>query len=169
MIPPVGLQDGDRGGKAVSENVPYNSVNVPVFRNAPLYGSLAVSGGFIYGMTGAGGTGSAGTIYRMALDGTAFTVLHSFNFGDPNDGNGPDGGVTVVGSNLYGMAAGGGAGDNGIIFRIGTDGTAFTILHSFAGSPTDGNGPQGNGLVLDASGTTLVDMVRSVSASCACA
>lgn len=41
-------------------------------------GPLVISAGFIFGSLGRGGAGSGGGIYRMAIDGNGFTVLHEF-------------------------------------------------------------------------------------------
>jgi len=78
------------------------------------------------------------------------TTLHSFN---PNiDGAQPVSGVVLAGSTLYGTAS---EGSYGNVFSLKTDGTGFTVLHSFSGS--DGAGPKG-GLLLSGNslfGTTL--------------
>jgi len=47
---------------------------------------------------------------------------------------------------LYGTANGGGSSGNGTVFKLNTDGTAFTTLHSFSGS-NDGAIPEA-GLIL---------------------
>jgi uncharacterized repeat protein (TIGR03803 family) len=102
-----------------------------------------VSGGVIYGMTGEGGNAPGfGVIFKMNTDGTGFTVLHSFTFGT-GDGYDPSGGLTLVGNTLYGMTDQGGTRGIGTIFRINTDGTGYSQMHSFAGSPGDGAQPVG--------------------------
>jgi len=53
------------------------------------------------------------------------------------------------------MTPGGGDSDYGVIFSIGTDGSAFTLLHEFAGGPDDGLLPRGS---LTLSGSTLYGM-----------
>src|SRR4051812_36678500 len=63
----------------------------------------------------------------MAQDGTGLTVLH--NSGTfLGDGSHPDGSLTVSGSTLYGMASGSSGGR--VIFRVGTDGSGYTLLHT---------------------------------------
>jgi len=88
-----------------------------------------------------------------------FTVLKSFNSNINTTGyhawgmpvQGPDG-------TLYGVTTDGGAGASGVVFRILTNGTAFTVIKSFPlveaakGTNTDGATPHA-GLVL--SGSTL--------------
>lgn len=79
----------------------------------------------------------------------AFTNLISFTGG--SDGGNPMGGLVLSGSTLYGTANGGGDSGNGTVFALNTDGTSFTILHTFMDS-ADGAFPYA-GLIL--SGDTL--------------
>ncbi len=114
------------------------------------YGAVTVSGSTIYGLTRFGGTSARGTIFSMNLDGSGFQLLHSFT-GDQDDGAGPQGSLTLVGSTLYGLTNGGGVNGEGTVFSINTDGSGFTLLHSFA--PFDDSGESvepigGNGLTL---------------------
>jgi len=88
------------------------------------------------------------------------TILHSFT-GAP-DGSVPRGSLTLGGSNiLYGMTRSGGdqSGAPGAIFRINTDGTSYSLLHSFgtgtSGYQFDGQLPSGS---LTLSGSTLYGM-----------
>ncbi len=119
---------------------------------------LILSGNTLYGTTAIGGPGSnKGTVFRVNTDGTGFTNLHSFT-GGPDGGN-PEAELILSGNTLYGTARSGGSGNSGTVFAVNTDGTGFTILHSFtatSGSPTyintDGASPSG-GLIL--SGSTL--------------
>src|SRR5688572_29674335 len=83
-------------------------------------------------MTIAGGDGPSGggTIFRMQTDGTGFDVIHTFL--EP-DGRNPYGSLLLSGSSLYGLATTADAGSNGVgtLFRIGTDGQGFEVLHAF--------------------------------------
>jgi uncharacterized repeat protein (TIGR03803 family) len=101
-------------------------------------GSLALAGSMLYGMTNT--TGGFGEIFRIATSGAGYVSIHNF-VGGTMDGRAPLGSLLLVGSTLYGMTQRGGANDVGTIFSIGTDGTGFTLLHSFAG--TDGSYPEG--------------------------
>jgi uncharacterized repeat protein (TIGR03803 family) len=103
-------------------------------------GALLESGGVFYGTTLQGGTSDLGTIFRINRDGTGFGVLYSFG-GYTTDGTAPSGALVEFGGVLYGTAAGGGASDMGTIFRINPDGSGFAVLHSFSGSPSDGQNP----------------------------
>jgi uncharacterized repeat protein (TIGR03803 family) len=70
-----------------------------------------------------------------------FHLVHSFAFdaiGRTNNGGGsPAATLLLSGNTLYGTAQYGGAGGNGTVFRVNTDGSSFTNLHSFAPSPGD--------------------------------
>ena len=118
-------------------------------------GDLTLSGSKFYGMTNTGGAYSYndydaqwgeyigyGTVFSMNTDGTGFTILHSFAGGA--DGASPWGNLTLCGSTLYGMTCSGGASGLGTVFSINTDGTGYTILHSFAGGANDGGSPKGS-------------------------
>ncbi len=124
----------------------------------PANGVILGSDGALYGTTRSGGTHDQGTIYKLNVDGTGYTVLRNF-FGynlanQATDGAAPDGEL-VQGSDgaLYGTTELGGASGSGTIFKINTDGTGFTILHAFPSTPddTDGSMPIG-GLIEGADG-----------------
>jgi uncharacterized repeat protein (TIGR03803 family) len=80
-----------------------------------------------------------------------FTTLHSFA-GYPSDGSGPVAVLILSGNTLYGTAFSGGSSGDGTVFAVNTDGTGFTTLHIFTGSPSDGQLPRA---VLILSGNTL--------------
>jgi uncharacterized repeat protein (TIGR03803 family) len=124
----------------------------PADGSAP-FGSLVQSGGTLYGMTAGGGSAGFGTIFKFNADGSGFSLVHSFTIGA--GGNTPSGSLTLSGATLYGMTGAGGSANLGTIFKIGTDGTGFTVLHSFAGGASDGGNPEGSLLL---SGTTLYGM-----------
>jgi uncharacterized repeat protein (TIGR03803 family) len=130
-----------------------------------LSSSLLLLSNTLYGTAQAGGANNAGTIFKINTDGTDFTNLHSFA-ANPfylytnSDGASPIAGLIASGSDtLFGSATSGGTNGQGTIFRINTDGTGFTVLHTFGAllptngdqTNTDGAGP--NGLLL--SGNTL--------------
>lgn len=119
---------------------------------------IALSGGTLYGTTAAGGSGANGTVFSLTTNGATLSVLHNFSLLDSQagtnaDGTDPWGGLILSGDKLYGTASAGGAGGNGVVFSVGTNGANFTALHSFAPldtlHPTNADGaiPYG-GLVL---------------------
>jgi uncharacterized repeat protein (TIGR03803 family) len=120
------------------------------------YGSLTLANGALYGTTFIGGASNRGTIFRMTTDGTAYTNLHDFAAGAA-DGANPMGDLTLSGTNFYGMTQQGGSNNLGTVFRMNTNGTGYTNLHSFTGYPNDGAGPPGS-LTLD--GSTLYGMTQ---------
>lgn len=83
----------------------------------------------------------------VALD---ITPLHTFT-GGSNDGATPYGSLIRNGSTLYGATGDGGTYNAGTIFSIDTNGSNFTLLHSFAGG-SGGDRPYGS-LMLN--GSTL--------------
>jgi uncharacterized repeat protein (TIGR03803 family) len=97
---------------------------------------VALSGDTLYGVTTAGGPGGNGTVFAVRTNGAGFHVLHPFPgvYGSKrtnNDGACPYGGVCVSGNAVYGTTYYGGTGGNGAVYRVNTDGTGFTNLHSF--------------------------------------
>ena len=122
-------------------------------------GSLIIAGDTIYGATSAGGANGWGTVFRMNTNGTGYLNLHSFA-NVTTDGRSPYGSVTLAGATLYGMTGfgGGGSGNVGTVFKVNTDGTGFSLLHSFGGGATDGSQPFYGGLVI--SGSTLYGMTQ---------
>jgi uncharacterized repeat protein (TIGR03803 family) len=105
--------------------------------------------GNIFGAALEKGSGGAGTIFKLASNGT-LTVLHSFTGG--RDGKAPQGGLLLDGTgNLFGSTFSGGDTGNGTIFEIAKIG-GFRRLHTFSGV-IDGTNPNGS-LIRDAAGNT---------------
>jgi uncharacterized delta-60 repeat protein len=118
---------------------------------------LILSGNTLYGTAYDGGSSDRGTVFKVNTDGTGFTNLYNFTGG--SDGADPEAGLILSGSTLYGTAQSGGCLDQGTVFAIKTNGTAFTILYSFTATASsyphtnsDGANPRA-GLIL--SGNTL--------------
>ncbi len=97
---------------------------------------LMLSGSTFYAATAAGGANHYGTIFKVSTNGSGYANLFDF----PPD-SGPDrtnaAGVFPVcslvlsGTNLYGTASEGGEFGGGTVFSVDTNGTTFTVLHSF--------------------------------------
>jgi uncharacterized repeat protein (TIGR03803 family) len=86
--------------------------------------------GFLHGTTSDGGTNVEGIVFKLNEAGTSSIVLH--NFGEGRDGAYPWARL-IQGSDgaLYGTTTAGGAGNDGIVFTINTNGTSYRVLHSF--------------------------------------
>ena len=121
------------------------------------YGSLALSGSTLYGMTLMGGASDKGAAFRVERDGSGYELLREFG-GAPGDGAYPVGSPTLDGPWFYGMTQQGGSSGNGAVFRMTLDGREFLLLHSFAGGADDGAHPYGDLLISDpaAYGTTYI-------------
>lgn len=117
------------------------------------HGDVTLSGTNLYGTTSQGGAAGLGVVFRLNIDGTGYTNLHSFT-GGPSDGAGPPGSLTLDGSTLYGVTQEGGpsAARLGTVFKLNTDGSGYTNLHFFAGAPNDGATSLGSGALALANG-----------------
>jgi len=133
----------------------YSFGNIPDGQQ-PFAGLIQASDGRLYGTAFNGGTGlDGGTVFRMSLDGSDFSVLHHFQV---DDGYLPAAELVEAQDGLlYGTTTSGGARRKGAAFSVSTDGV-FTLLHSF--TDADGTDPRAplfqvsNGQFF---GTTLVD------------
>ncbi|MDB6110475.1 MAG: hypothetical protein JWR69_2225 [Pedosphaera sp.] len=139
---------------------------------------LILSGNTLYGTAASGGGSGYGTVFAINTDGTGFTNLHSFapqaedgnNVATNIDGANPSAVLILSSNTLYGTAKFGGGSGKGTVFKVNTDGTGFTTLHSFPTTPnypgpstnSDGAYPYG-GLVL--SGNTLYGTAASGGSS----
>lgn len=106
----------------------------------PLSGVIEATDDALYG-TANGGDGSydGSKLYRMTKQGE-LSIVHDFE--DPVDGAGI-GAELLLGSDglLYGVTSFGGTFDNGVVFRVATNGRNFEVLHHFTGA--GGRNPHG--------------------------
>jgi uncharacterized repeat protein (TIGR03803 family) len=96
--------------------------------------------GNLYGTTRGGGATNWGTVFRIAKNGSAYQVLHSFT-GTASDGAAPTIGL-LEGSDgrLYGACGILGAGIVGTIFRMDKDGSNYAVIRQFQGQTYDFRG-----------------------------
>jgi uncharacterized repeat protein (TIGR03803 family) len=113
------------------------------------FSGLVLSNGTLFGTTLAGGAGGKGAVFSLGTNGDSFAVLHNFSATDPLTGTNSDGAspcapLALSGGNLFGTASAGGAGANGTVFSVTTNGTQFQTLHAFsamdANTGTNGDG-----------------------------
>ena len=113
----------------------------------PVAGLVQDTDGTFYGTTYYGGTNGAGSIFKMAADGTV-TCLYSFSGG--SDGGDPFGGLLLSrDGNLYGTTESGGTYSFGTVFRMSPGGTLETLAHfdNYQGANPEGvlvQGADGN-------------------------
>lgn len=105
-----------------------------------------LAGGTFYATAAAGGQGS-GLLFKITTNGTGWTLLHNFSVTLLNTNNTSTNGdgahpVTLIlsGDTLYGAAMTGGAGGEGSVFSLDTNGLVFNTLHSFAPAASSGSG-----------------------------
>jgi len=97
------------------------------------------SKGNLYGAASGGGIYQYGVIFRMTTSGEE-SVLYSFTGGD--DGGLPTAGLALDSQDtIYGTTTGGGKLLWGTVFKL--TGHTETVLHNFAGFPSDGAEPSG--------------------------
>jgi uncharacterized repeat protein (TIGR03803 family) len=101
-------------------------------------GGLALLGSTLYGTTFHGGSYGDGNIFSINTNGSGYKDLYNFTGG--TDGEQPFGALATDGSYLYGVDDYGGTHYAGVLFRVGLNGSGFTVLHdtyggSFYGQP----------------------------------
>jgi uncharacterized repeat protein (TIGR03803 family) len=125
-------------------------------------GGLVVLNGTVFGTTFLGGAHGCGTVFAVGDDGNNFRLLHSFASNGPgfaptnSDGVGLIGSVLVLSNFLYGVTASGGPAGQGVVFRVSTDGSDFSVLHHFTDNVTMAtppiNGLSGSGSLVYSNG-----------------
>ena len=120
----------------------------------PYAGLITDTKGNLYGTTVGGGDYSSGIVFKVTPKGKE-SVLYSF-CAQTNcaDGENPTSGLLMDNSgNLYGMTTkGGGAADDGIVFKLASDGTE-TVLYSFCTKTNCADGASPNAVpIIDKNG-----------------
>jgi uncharacterized repeat protein (TIGR03803 family) len=145
-------------GGAWTESVLHAFTGNDVDGRLPAEFALALTtSGTLYGVTMRGGTWDSGVLYQLTTtNGKTYTEKVLYSFGDLADASTPNGPIALDSSgSLYGVAAGGGAFNQGAVYKYvpatSTHVASYSILHSFGGSSITGSAPSGN-LVFDAGG-----------------
>jgi uncharacterized repeat protein (TIGR03803 family) len=138
-----------------------NFVAFHAFTNAPdaghPAGELSGSGNGFFGTSFGGGSSGSGAVFVGQTNG-GVSVIRSFSSVSADNatnsgGASPSASLTLGGGTLYGTTTAGGAGANGTIFALTTNGATFAVLHNFSrlnsqtGTNPDGALPWG-GLIL---------------------
>jgi uncharacterized repeat protein (TIGR03803 family) len=84
-------------------------------------------------MTNSGGADALGSLFGVNMDGSDYTVAHSFA-GGPLDGSGPFGSLTELNGVLYGTTVQGGSANDGVIFSIPVPEPSSLALLAAAGA-----------------------------------
>jgi len=99
---------------------------------------IADKSGNLYGTTSVGGPNGAGTVFKLAPDGTETVIYH---FTGATDGDLPMSSLlTDKQGNFYGVTEIGGANGLGNVFKVTPEGVE-TTLYSFGASASDGANP----------------------------
>lgn len=107
----------------------------------PVLSLVAGPDNVLYGTTPRGGADIYGTVFKLNRDGSGFSVIHSFSAADIYPAPTIIPGAQIIRGRdgvLYGTASGGTNYPSGMIFKINTDGSGYTILHGFTNAD---NGP----------------------------
>jgi uncharacterized repeat protein (TIGR03803 family) len=110
--------------------------------------TLDPNGTTLYGMTRKGGEHDFGVVFSIDTSGNNYTELHDFTGGDSDGATSDHGYLVQSGDHLYGMTTDGGHHDDGVIFKIKTDGHSFQLLHKFGETHHDGKNPYGSLLLV---------------------
>jgi len=94
---------------------------------------LLLNNGLLYGAAQQGGSSGNGILYRLGTNGAGFATIHNFD-GTPTDGSSPNE-LAQAGDMIYGTTFGGGTNGNGVIFKMNTNGSGYSVLYHFMSSP----------------------------------
>lgn len=115
---------------------------------------LAHPDGNLYGVTGGGGAGNVGTIFRMTTSGVITTLIEFTNNGATNKGSRPYAGLTAhPDGNIYGSTQFGGAANKGTLFALSPAGVLTTLVEFTSAGPTNRGAVPQAALVVHRDGT----------------
>ncbi len=101
-------------------------------------GGLVLAGDVLYGTTGGDGIGTFGSVFSINTNGATAGFTNIYVFTNGIDGFSPFNSLVLSGKHVAcGTTAFGATNGQGTVFKVNTDGTGFTNIHSF--SITDSN------------------------------
>jgi uncharacterized repeat protein (TIGR03803 family) len=132
----------------------HHFLGAPVDGARPYAELVRAADGFLYGTCREGGPTGDGIIFRLNSDGSGYGVSHALD-NSRKEGRYPQSRLILAGTEgLYGVTTAGGiASTGGTLFRVGLDGSYFTVLHTFGVDTGDGVEP--NALTLAQDGALL--------------
>lgn len=142
----VAFELSPSGGGGWNENVLFQFLET--LGDQPVGALVADSRGDLYGTTPVGGSYRDGVVFQLVPKaGGAYQYRVLYSFTGASDGSGPYSGVILdKAGNVYGTTNFGGANSYGTIFELvrqSNGSYAFSVLHDFAGYPSDGVTPVG--------------------------
>lgn len=113
--------------------------NTQAFTGGGPSGVIDDGKGILYGAASLDGVNGMGSVWSFNYLTNTFTTLYSFT--GSADGLNPGSNLVLASDGkLYGTAQKGGANGNGAVFALNTDGSNFTVIHSFTAA-SDGADP----------------------------
>src|SRR5258708_27030513 len=87
---------------------------------------------------------NGGTVFSLTPAGS-FKLLHTFVAAPNNYANGNNPGLLIEGpdGNLYGTTLFGGINNNGVLYRVGKNGSGFQVIHKFCSKANCADGAGG--------------------------
>ena len=148
-FPHAGLLQGKDGNLYGTASVGGTGFDGTIFKVKPdgtefavlkNFNTNSITGGYLYAPLSQGPDGtlygtatqtlnSTGTVFKLKPDGGDFTVLRRLDW--PTGGYSYGGVLLGTDGMLYGTAQVGGSYSHGSVFKLNTNGLAFTILHNF--------------------------------------
>lgn len=120
-----------------------NYTVLKLFDNAEIhypYNGVTLSGGYLYGSCGYGGTENKGGVFRIKTDGTGYQLLRDFT-GATDGVQAMSTPIVATNGKLYGSTVNGGSNGFGTIYSMDVTGSNYAIIKNFTDA-ADGSYPE---------------------------